>query len=260
MTTTATPSATSFKDAQWESSFVVDGVPGGPIALQQVDRKHFRLLSRIDYVGAETGLEDKVSAATLEEIRYVTPEHLAEGTDLASVPGPLRWFSGSYGSHTPAALIHDRFIGGTKPADLTDQHVDRYFRFMLHATGVRWLKRWLMWAAVALRTRSVSGGGKLVSVIAWMLGLIAAYVVACIGIGPGSGWLIAAGLLAPFPLTILWGRQYGAGLVMAYTLPFLIPPAIVAVLGYGVYLIIEGIATLLLPEDTAGTDTFKLQV
>ena len=106
----------------------------------------------------------------------------------------------------------------------------------------------------------MSGRGKLVSVIAWMIGLIAAYVVVGIGIGPGSGWLIVAGLLAPFPLTILWGRQYGAGLVMAYTLPFLVPPAILAVLSYGVYLAIEGIATLVLPERTAGTDTFKLQV
>ena len=61
-------------------------------------------------------------------------------TDLASVPGPLRWFLGSYGVHTPAVLIHDRLI--PTPPDMvgriTEQQADRYMRFMLKALGVRW--------------------------------------------------------------------------------------------------------------------------
>jgi hypothetical protein len=33
-------------------------------------------------------------------------------TDLTSVPQPLCWLVGQYGSHTPAAPIHDRLIVG----------------------------------------------------------------------------------------------------------------------------------------------------
>jgi len=49
-------------------------------------------------------------------------------------------------------LIHDRLIGiENGPSDLTDVLADRYFRFMIEAVGMSWLRRWMMWAAVAFR-------------------------------------------------------------------------------------------------------------
>ena len=79
-------------------------------------------------------------------------------TDLASAPGPLRWYLGTYGSHTPAVLIHDRLIPVPDGIpNMTEQYSDRFLRFMLQGLGMLWLKRWIMWAGVALRTRWASG-------------------------------------------------------------------------------------------------------
>jgi hypothetical protein len=37
----------------------------------------------------------------------------------------------------------------------------------------------------------------------------------------------------------LWGRQYGAGIIAAIAAPWLLPPTVLAVIGYGVYVVIE---------------------
>lgn len=105
-------------------------------------------------------------------------ERDSDTTNLASVPPFMRWFENPYGSHTLAALIHDELIvsepnGGALGSDTLS---DRYFRKMLQASGVPWIKSWIMWGAVALRTRSVAGRKRLWMLIAWGL-------VAIVGIG-----------------------------------------------------------------------------
>lgn len=124
----------------------------------------------------------------LKTIKTLDPA-LQEGqeflTDLASVPGPTRWFLGAYGEHTPAVLIHDWLIPTPEGLDgMTDAYADRYMRFMLKEAGIRWLKRWVMWAAVALRTRLAAGGGRRLSVIVWI-------VAAIVGMVAPSGRLTA---------------------------------------------------------------------
>ncbi len=237
-------------NAPWSDSFEIEGSPGGHIRLEQIDAKQFELRSTVRYIGEQTGLENTLPDEALNEIRIVSPEKLP-ATDLTSVPAPLRWFVGRYGVHTPAALIHDWLIPqpSTPPVpDMTDEYADRYFRFMLEDLGVRLIRRWLMWAAVATRTRWARGwlqklllsvwvatslGGMTVFVSSWLKGDILAVILAA---------------LAPLVFASLWQRQYGAGIVAAYSAPWILPPTILALAGYLVYLLLEFIVGLIVPS------------
>jgi hypothetical protein len=226
----------------WEDSFEVDGLAGGPIKFQQVTNKSFLLGSSIRYFGPDTGITGLPNDLD-NRIRSLRLEDYPEGfeTDLASVPGPLRWFMGSYGVHTPAAMIHDMLI--PTPAalvgSLTEQQADRYFRFMLHDLGVRWFKRWLMWSAVALRTRYAAKGVLRWTLVAW---IVASLVGISLFVGSlitaSWGWLVVS-LVAPVVLAGLWGRQYGAGIIGAIAAPWFLPPTALAAAGYGVYWLSE---------------------
>lgn len=228
----------------WAGSFLVDDDANGAIRLRQIGVKEFALESTIRYVGASTGLEGMVDEACDAEIRQVGPTTLPT-TDLTSVPQPLRWFVSQYGSHTPAALIHDRLIGVDPPIPgLTEAYADRYFRFMLKDVKVRWLRRWLMWAAVAARTRSTSGPRQLAGLILWFAGALAGMTAGVVAVATQSWLLGLAAAVAPFPLALLWGRQYGAGLVGAIAAPWLIPPTVLGAAGFGVYWVLERIAGL----------------
>lgn len=95
---------------------------------------------------------------------YRVPKDVADNTtDYASIPFFLTWLVPKDGSHTPASVLHDALIGGRKdvhyetsaPETVDDRHADYLFREAMTQTGVTWLRRWLMWAAVALRTLTV---------------------------------------------------------------------------------------------------------
>ena len=94
--------------------------------------------------------------------------------------------------------------------------VDRYFPFMLQDLGVRWAKRWLIWAAVAFRSRWEAHGWKRWTLIAWAAMALAGSVVLVGALIDGNGVLAAAALVAPLLASPLWGRQAGAGLIAAY--------------------------------------------
>ncbi len=232
--------------AQWRHAFDVDGEPGGPIRLEQLDRKTFTLRSTIKYRGP-TGLEGAgLDPGVLQQIRTLDPareeKEPGEGflTDLASVPGPTRWFLGAYGDHTPAVLIHDWLIPTPENLDgMTDQYADRYLRFMLEHIGMRWLKRWVMWTAVALGTRIRVGGFRRLLVIAWVAAALLGMAMLVIAWRNGSTTWVAVALILPFVAAGLWGRQYGAGIIAAIAAPWLLPPTVLAVVGYGVYAVLE---------------------
>ena len=236
----------------WAHAFrVTPAVPHheGAILLAQVDRTQFLLGSTITFLQA-TGLDDKVSGATQQSIRTVSPATLPV-TDLASVPVPLRWFVESYGAHTPAAIIHDSLIGNpARPREMTDIYADRYFRFMLKADGVSWLRRHLMWAAVALRTRWAAERAtpfirwrNRLGLTLWGLLAIVGMTAAVVALVHGSGLLGVAAVALPFPACLLWGRQCGAGIIAVVAAPWLLPPSILAVIGYGIYWLIERVLT-----------------
>ncbi len=238
--------------APWviSGSFEVEDDPSGKINLDQIDARRFALHSVVTYVGAETGLEDKVPEATLDRIRRVSPDILPV-TDLASVPQLLRWFAGRYGIHTPAALIHDWLIPQSVDPPLegmTNEYADRYFRFMLGDLGVPLIRRWLMWAAVAARTRLTSGRLTATLLVAWIVASVIGMAVFIAGIVTGNAVAIAAAALAPLLFAGLWGRQYGAGIVAAYSAPWILPPTLFAGAGYLVYLALEWFVGLFTDE------------
>jgi len=229
--------------APWvvSGSFEVEGDPSGKIGLFQVDEKTFTLQSSLTYIGEETGLEGKVPPPTLVRIRSVSPETLPT-TDLASVPAVLRWFAGRYGVYTPAALIHDWLI--PQPVDpplegMTNEYADRYFRFMLGDLGVPTIRRWLMWAATAARSRFSSGWPNATLLVLWVIASIVGMTTFVVGLATGNTLAVIAATFAPFLFAGLWGRQYGAGIVAAYSAPWILPPTIFAWLGYLVYVAAE---------------------
>lgn len=242
--------------ARW-GSFVIEG-PGnkGFIELAQRSRTSFELQSTITYFGV-TGLEeiDRIPPSSLEAIRRVTPEQLPE-TDLASVPIVLRWFVSPYGVHTPASLIHDRLIDADPPIEgLTDVDADRYLRFMLADLGVRFIRRWLMWAATSFRTRLVGGTIRKVLLLIWLVAAAVGSVALVVALATGRWWLVAAAVLAPLPGGLLWGRQWGAGVVGAYFgVPWLLPPVAFAGLVYWLYQAGEYVVGKIIGEQRSGTE------
>jgi hypothetical protein len=230
------------RHAPWHRSFRIDGGAQDGIELTQIDPSEFLLRSRIEYVGARTGLEGRVREEVLAAIRVVTPETLPR-TDLASVPAPAQWFVNRYGVHTPAALIHDALIGAERlPAGMTEPYADRYFRFMLADLGVPWLRRWLMWTAVALRTRFAAGGVVRWSVVLWVLASMVGMTSFALAWRAGDWPALAIATFAPFVFAGLWGRQYGAGLIAAYTAPWVLPPTAFGALGFVAYRLLEAAA------------------
>ena len=145
-------------------------------------------------------------------------------------------------------MIVDRPNAGTLGSDTV---ADTMFREMMKSAGVPWLKRWIMWCAVALRTRWAAGGVRRLSLIAWLVLAITgiASFVSAMGtwvFGWGSvidpGWLLVIALALPFASARLWGKQWGASLVAAVAALWIIPAAAFALVGFGVYLALEWLA------------------
>ncbi len=238
--------------APWVDSFEVETggtvQPDGLIVLSQTASKTFILGSTVRYIGQKTGLENKgLTPTEMDDVKIVRPSDLRPTTDLASVPGPLRWFVNSYGRHTPAALIHDRLIPTDSESHpgMKDAYADRFFRFMLEDLGYPWIKRWLMWAAVAFRTFYKTRRWTSILWVAISLAAMTAFVVAI----ATSNWIWAF-LLAvlPLPVSFLWREQYGAGIVAAAAAPFVLPPAVVVAVAYAVYWALEQAGRLLFPS------------
>lgn len=215
------------------------------IRLEQIDKRWFRLTSTVRYTGP-TGIKG-LDAETDQFIRSLSPDP-QRLTDLASIPRPLRWWINTYGVHTPAALIHDRFIGPPsegdpgRPEGVSEQAIDRYFRFMLRELGVPFYRRWLMWAAVACRTRLHAGLIRRTLMIVWFLTAvfgIGLFVKGAISTDPTLA-LVAAVL--PLPASALWGRQAFAAAIIAYVgVPCLLVPTAVTIPFLAVYAVVEAI-------------------
>jgi hypothetical protein len=132
-----------------EDYFPLPGTGERPeVILRQVSPNAFQLLWGFTYEApgspADTGCK------VPQHNPKADPEE--NSTDLASVPPLLWWLIASYGLHTRAALFHDHFVDHP-PKGKTRKDVDTLFRNALRESEVRWLRRWLMWTAVSLRTR-----------------------------------------------------------------------------------------------------------
>jgi hypothetical protein len=130
-----------------EDYYPLPGTGGRPeVVLRQVSPNAFQLVWGFTYQDAGSGDKYRVPAHNLKA------DAKGNSTDLASVPPLLWWLIASYGLHTRAALFHDHFVDNVPPGK-TRKHIDTLFRDALRESGVLWLRRWLMWTAVSLRTR-----------------------------------------------------------------------------------------------------------
>lgn len=66
-------------------------------------------------------------------------------TDFASVPRPIWWFAGPWGTHGHAAVVHD---AGYYLQDRSREEYDRIFLEAMTVLNVAWPKRQLMYLAV----------------------------------------------------------------------------------------------------------------
>ena len=171
-------------------------------------------------------------------------------SDLASIPPFMRWFVNSYGRHSLAAIIHDELILDARPNEGalgSDTLSDTFFREMMRCSGVPWLLRWIMWSAVAMRTRWAALGWRRLTLVVWVV--LAAIGIALFvwSVGSLAGWghvlppglMLTVALVMPVLAAPLWGRQYGAGLVAAVAALWILPAATFGLLGVGVYRVLE---------------------
>lgn len=195
------------------------------IPLRQVDDNRFELIQGFVYRGE--GGDHIVSASGLGR------------TDLASIPTFARWFVGTYGRHTLAALLHDFLVrlyawlvAAKDPivATLDRTKADLIFRIALGELGVPLVRQWVMWSAVTLASRSKHRLGKLVMGL-WVIAALAGTTITIYGLATGR-WTLVAAAAGPLVLAPLWGRQWNAGVVCGYALVAMGPPTLAVLLVY----------------------------
>ena len=232
------------------------------VALMQVEETVFEVPSTFRFCGTETlddianalrkqGVADADVPVMVDDARTFPAS--SESTDLASIPRYLTWFENKYGLHTLAAIIHDRLIlSGTanQGALKSDALSDRFFRLMMITAGVPPLKAWIMWAAVAMRTRWAAEGKRRWSLVLWVLlatigiTMFVAFAGSVFfdwtdpfGLSPGTLGVIA--VVMPFLSAPLWGKQWGASFIAAIAAVWILPPAVGALVGFLVYRVLE---------------------
>jgi hypothetical protein len=81
-----------------------------------------------------------------------------------------------------------------------------------------------------------------------------------VGMSAQSWWLVLAAAVAPLPASLLWGRQYGAGLTAAATALWVLPPTIFAAAGFWIYWVLEkGFSTLPVDRAVKGDEPVEYQ-
>ncbi len=196
------------------------------VLLRQVDAKTFRLAQPFRF-------DDGAN-------HFAVPED--DVTDLASVPRFLTWLVPRYGRHTLAALLHDHLQDDTA---VTSEQSDEIFRDAMGATGVPLSRRWLMWAAVALRTQWKLGGLRSLLVLLWValfgLAALALWPTLVVAIFLGQATVtwsvaVAAAIVAPLLLSWVWGRLWRLGALGGLALVFFTVPVVLVVFALCVYL------------------------
>jgi len=124
-----------------------------------------------------------VDGDTSEE--WTIPDDLTHEfeTDLASIPSLAGWLVPKDGRHTPAALVHDAMI--LSPGEthcylgrkVDAEEADKIFRLGMQFLGVKFWRRWMIWAAVSILTLLRSAAdpplGRLLNRVRLGVGLVA---------------------------------------------------------------------------------------
>lgn len=217
---------------------------GGPLRLElrSVDGLDFTVLRQIGYDA--DGYDESFTAPA--DLRTFT-------TDLASVPSIFTWLVPRSGRFLPAAVLHDSMI-------LPDQYIgprvdrseaDLIFREAMIGLGTGKVRAWLMWSAVTVATMWKSPEpAKRAALVATigvvtLLGLLA--TLDLFDVWDVLPWMAERSTLAelaggalfavivPTVLSVGWGRQRLAGLIIGIALALLLHVTVVLgvlVMGY----------------------------
>jgi hypothetical protein len=175
--------------------------PGLPeVELRQVGPNSFQLLHGFRYQVPPDGVIHFVPAHDPSK----PPDAPNNSTDLASVPFWLWWFVASYGLHTRAALLHDQLVD-VQQIDRVE--ADRVFRLALEESKVRWMRRWLMWAAVSVATMALKARARFAAFVGTLVlffGLLAAWPL---------GWLEFLDPVPWLPALVAFAAGFAFGLL-----------------------------------------------
>jgi len=109
------------------------GFPGGlSVDVREIGETTWKLLGGFEY--------------RAQRDHYFVPE--GERTDFASVPRVFIWFIPRYGRYTKAAILHDHLCRLSREGMFSRRDADGIFRQAMRVSGVSFLRRWIMWAAV----------------------------------------------------------------------------------------------------------------
>jgi hypothetical protein len=240
-----------------------DAETGGELRLQlQRDGAAFEILRRFGYRDRH------------HDEPFVVPADPATfRTDLASIPWLFAWLVPGLGSHLPAVLLHDGLVIGPREAkthigpDVDRVEADRILRDAMADLGTPVVRRWLMWAGVALATCVSTlrprwywvGAVTLTLLVVGVLGVMATLDLADLWdvlpwMGARPWWIEVAGgaafaLLIPLVLSLLWRRLWRAGAIAGVSLAFLLHVTAAVLAVYGLYWLLEKIVSA--PEGTS---------
>ncbi|HWL32815.1 MAG TPA: DUF1353 domain-containing protein [Gaiellaceae bacterium] len=161
---------------------------GPEILLRQVSPNTWQLLEGFRYeVPAKARRPGEPTEYAVPPHHLHQPPDKHNSTDLASVPPLLWWFIASHGKHTRPALLHDHLIDLD---DVPDERADRLFRVALEESGVHFLRRWLMWAAVSLASlQRKRWGWGLVALFGLHLVAVFGVTIQALLYGLSSAWI-----------------------------------------------------------------------
>ncbi|CAN5427085.1 hypothetical protein BH23ACT6_BH23ACT6_07250 [soil metagenome] len=204
---------------------------GGPLRLElrSVDGRDFTVLRQIGY-----------DADGYDEAFTAPADPLTFATDLASVPPVFTWLVPRIGLFLPAAVLHDAM---TEPEQYIGPRVDRpeadlIFREAMIGLGTGKVRAALMWSAVTVTTMwkspELAKRAALVATIGivTVLGVIATLDLFDVWnvlpwMGERStlaelGWGAAFAVVVPSVLSMGWGKQWAAGLMIGIALALLL--------------------------------------
>ena len=183
-------------------------------------------------------------------------------TDMTSVPHVFTWLVPRTGTHLPAALVHDGLISdGGDPTHLgspvTSIEADRVFRSAMFDLGTPFLRRWIVWTAVTLRSvKTVRPVGLAAAMYATLAAIAVLGYVATLDLfdqvellpwmgdrGALQEMIFGTGvaILIPVVLALPWriAHLYRAGLVAGWAIAVLFHVTAAVATVTGLYLVAE---------------------
>lgn len=106
------------------------------VVVRELDALRWRLVEPLVYTGAKES--------------FTVPAGFE--TDFASVPTAFGWLLPRAGRYTKAAILHDYLCRESAAGRFDRDDADGIFRRTMRELDVPFLRRWIMWAAVASAT------------------------------------------------------------------------------------------------------------